>query len=100
MLQNIMSENLNCQATFDTSFPLPQICKITLNDGKIIAEKCIQVEWIFWWTHTNKLVLSLKTEKTTLTSYFKTCIDFLKYGQTLPGLHNLKALIILIIMFV
>jgi hypothetical protein len=44
VLQNIMSENLNCQATFDTSFPLPQNCKITLNDGKIIAEKCIQVE--------------------------------------------------------
>jgi hypothetical protein len=48
LLQNIISEDLNWQATYDTSFSLPIFNKIarcnTPDDGKIIAEKCTQGE--------------------------------------------------------
>jgi hypothetical protein len=44
VLRNIISEKLNCQATF--SLPIfNQIARCnTFDDGKIIAEKCIRVE--------------------------------------------------------
>jgi hypothetical protein len=48
VLQNIISENLNWQATFHTSFSLPMFNKTarcnTADGGKIVAEKCIRGE--------------------------------------------------------
>jgi hypothetical protein len=81
VLRNIISENLNCQAIFDTCFSLPIFNKIarcnTFGDGKIIAEIVSEFNE-YSDEHTNKCLFSLKVENTQLTKtlYFKIALIF------------------------